>query len=187
MAERLMARGGFRMRPLDMKRLDDDIATIQQIYNSAWERNWGFVPMTGEEILHLAKQLRPVVDPRFCVIAYAGDEPAGFALALPDFNEALKHINGRLLPFGFVKLLWHKRSIRTARVLTLGVTPSYRGRGLDAMLILELFRALNAGGIFSGECSWILEDNMGMRHALERIGAFPYKTYRVYEKPLMTE
>jgi hypothetical protein len=184
LAERLMERGGFHMRKLDMKHLDHDVAIIQQIYNSAWERNWGFVPMSAEEITHLAKQLRPVVDPRYCIIVHANGEPAGFGLALPDFNQALKHINGRLLPFGVLKLLWHKRKIRNARVLTLGVTPPFRGKGLDALLILELFRALNAGGIFSGECSWILEDNTGMRNALERIGAYPYKTWRVYEKRL---
>jgi len=184
LADRLLQRGGFRMRQLDMKHLDDDVAIIQRIYNSAWERNWGFVPMSGDEILHLARQLRPVVDPRYCIIAYANGEPAGFGLALPDYNQALKRINGRLLPFGILRLLWYRRSIRNARVITLGVTPAFRGKGLDALLILEMFRCLNAGGIFSGECSWILEDNMGMRHALERIGAYPCKTYRVYEKRL---
>lgn len=181
-AERLMARSGFRMRPLDMKRLDDDVAIIQRIYNSAWERNWGFVPMTENEILHLAKQLKPVVDPRFCCIAYAGDEPAGFGLALPDFNQILKTLNGRLLPFGFIRLLRERKRLRNARVITLGVTPAFRGKGLDALLILHLFRELNAAGFFAGECSWILEDNAPMLNALKRIGAYPYKTYRVYEK-----
>jgi GNAT superfamily N-acetyltransferase len=182
MADRLISRSGFRIRALDMSRFAEDVATVQAIYNSAWERNWGFVPMSGEEIRHMARQLKPVVDPRFCGIAYVEDEPAGFALALPDFNEALRHVNGRLLPFGIIKLLWYRRRIRTARVVTMGVTPKYRGKGLDALLTLYLFRELNRAGIYSGECSWILEDNLAMRHTIERTGGFVYKTYRVYEK-----
>jgi len=186
MAEKLIARSSFRMRPLDMKRLDQDVAIIQQIYNASWERNWGFVPMTAEEILHLAKQLKPVVVPSLCMIAYAEEEPAGFALSLPNLNEALRYANGRLLPFGLFRILWHKRHIRHARVLTLGVTPKHRGKGLDALLILNSFREINRAGIYSGECSWILEDNLPMRLALEKIGGFVYKTYRVFEKPIAT-
>jgi GNAT superfamily N-acetyltransferase len=185
MAERLIARSGFRMRPLNMRRLDEDVGIIQQIYNASWERNWGFVPMSREEIHHLATQLKPVVYPRLCTIAYADEEPVGFSLTLPNFNEALKHVNGRLLPFGVFKLLWYKRKIENARVLTLGVVPGHRGKGLDALLILRTFRELSEIGIDSGECSWILEDNLPMRHALEKIGGTVYKTYRVFEKSLV--
>jgi len=184
-AERLMRRGGFTIRSLDMSRLDDEVALIQEIYNSAWERNWGFVPMTDEEIHHLAQALRPVVNPALCPLAFVGDEPVGFALSLPDYNQALHHINGRLLPFGIIKLLWYRRSINAARTLTLGLKPTHRGSGLDALLILHLFRAAAAAGMPRGECSWILDDNWPMRHALERLGAEVRKTYRVYDKTLV--
>jgi GNAT superfamily N-acetyltransferase len=183
-ADRLLRRGGFTIRSLDMRKLNEEVATIQAIYNSAWERNWGFVPMTEEEILHLAAALRPVVNPDLCALAFVGDEPVGFALALPDYNQALRHINGRLFPFGLLKLLWFRRKIDAARTLTLGVKPEHRGSGLDALLILHLFRMASVAGMPRGECSWILEDNMPMRHALERFGAVLRKTYRVYEKPL---
>jgi GNAT superfamily N-acetyltransferase len=167
-----------------MSRLQEEVAVIQEIYNSAWERNWGFVPMTEEEIQHLASALRPVVNPDLCAMAFVDDEPVGFALALPDYNQALKHINGRLFPLGLPKLLWYRRRINVARTLTLGVRPDHRGTGLDALLILHLFRTGQKIGMPEGECSWILEDNVPMRHALERFGATVRKTYRVYDKPL---
>lgn len=183
-AERLMRRGRFEIRSLDLKNLNDEVAIIQDIYNSAWERNWGFVPMTEEEIQHLASALRPVVNPDLCALAFVDGQPVGFALALPDYNQALAHVNGRLFPFGLFKLLWYRRKIDAARTLTLGIKPEQRATGLDALLILHLFRNGAAGGMPHGECSWILEDNVPMRHGLERFGATVRKTYRVYDKPL---
>jgi GNAT superfamily N-acetyltransferase len=182
--ERLLQGGQITVRSLDMRRFDDDVATIQQIYNSAWERNWGFVPMTAEEIDHLARQLKPVVKPGICAIAFEGGEPIGFVLALPDYNIALRHVNGRLFPFGLFKLLWYRRGIDTVRTLTLGVKPSHRGRGLDALLITHINLEAGKAGLWRGECSWILEDNMPMRRILERSGAVADKTYRIFEKPL---
>src|SRR5690606_34656602 len=95
--ERLQKAERIRIRSLDLRHFGDEVARIKEIYNSAWERNWGFVPMTDEEFAHLAKQLRPVVNAKLCAIAEVDGEPVGFALALPDFNRALKHVNGRLL------------------------------------------------------------------------------------------
>src|SRR5690606_2883976 len=111
-------------------------------------------------------------------------EPVGFALALPDYNQAIRHANGSLFPFGLMKLLWHRRRIDAARVLTLGVKRGHRVRGLDALMILHLWREGIRSGQTKGECSWILEDNWEMRRGLERIGATAYKTYRVYERQL---
>jgi hypothetical protein len=125
-----------------------------------------------------------VINPNLCLIGYIGDEPAAFAVALPDFNQVLKRLNGRLLPFGFIKALWYRRRIDAARTMTLGVKPEHRHRGLDALLILELFREGSRRGQPHGECSWILEDNTDMRRGLERLGAYVYKTYRVYERAL---
>jgi GNAT superfamily N-acetyltransferase len=182
--DRLTRDPAVRIRSLNMRRFRDEVALIQSIYNSAWERNWGFVPMTGEEIDHMAKQLKPVVNPKLCVIVEIDGEPAGFALGLPDFNMALRHVNGRLFPLGLVKLLWHRRRIDTARTITLGLLPGYRNRGLDAAMVTHIYIQGNAAGLWRSECSWILEDNWDMRRGLERMGAVADKTYRIYEKPL---
>jgi GNAT superfamily N-acetyltransferase len=140
--------------------------------------------MTGAEIRHLAAQLKPVVNPTLCPLAFVGDEAVGFALALLDFSVPVKHMNGRLLPFGIFKMLWYRRQIRHVRILTLGMKPQFRGRGIDMLLMLHIWRECAKLGINSGECSWILEDNLPMRHVLEHDGGYPYKTYRVFEKPL---
>lgn len=179
---RLQEQQKVRLRPLDMRHFAQEVRTVQDIYNSAWEQNWGFVPLSEAEIRYLAKQLRPVLKPELCPIAEVADEAVGFAVALPDLHQALRHINGRLWPFGLLKLLWHARKIDAARVLTLGLKPGFRRMGIDAMLYLRIFQEGPRLGYPHGECSWILEDNWEMRRGLERMGAHVYKTYRVYEK-----
>src|SRR5690606_14043630 len=124
----------------------------------------------------------PIVNPNVCAIAEIEGEPAAFILQLPDLNHAFKHMNGRLLPFGWAKFLWYKRSIDTSRVLTLGVKPQHRHKGLDSMLIIHIYSESTKTGYPHAECSWILEDNMPMRRGIERIGGEVIKTYRVYEK-----
>jgi GNAT superfamily N-acetyltransferase len=182
--ERAQRAADVTLRGIDMKRFDAEVATIQAIYNTAWEQNWGFVPMTPAEITYMAKHLKPVVNPKLCVLAEIGGEPVGFALALPEYNQALKHVNGRLLPTGIFKLLWHRRHINAVRVITLGLKPEHRKKGIDAMLIGQIFRESARIGSPRGECSWILEDNTAMRGAIERLGGAVYKTYRVFSKPL---
>lgn len=175
---------GLVVRPLDLKRLSAEVERIKEVYNSAWERNWGFAPLSDREIARLAGDLKAIVDPQFALIAEIHGEPIGFALALPDYNQALRHVNGRLLPFGFIKLLWYRRKIDRLRVLTLGVKPDYRVRGIDAVFYLRMYQSAVSAGYRSGEASWILEENWGMRRALERMGAYVHKTYRVYGTPL---
>lgn len=176
-----------RVRPLSKRDFERDLEIIKDLYNSAWQRNWGFVPMTDEEIDHMAKELKPVVDPRLALIGEDPDgRPVGFALALPDLNQVLKHLNGRLLPFGVLKALWLRRRIDRLRVLTLGVREEYRGRGLDALFYLAIFRGGNVQGIDQGEFSWVLEDNEMMRKPLERMGAHIYKRYRLYDGRLVS-
>jgi GNAT superfamily N-acetyltransferase len=182
--ERARKSEGVEIRLVDLKRFDEEVATFKEIYNSAWEKNWGFVPMTDEEFNFLAKQLRPVVDPHLVLVAEVKGEPVGFAIGLPDFNQALKKINGRLLPFGLLKLLWHKRHINLARIVTLGLKPGFRKMGIDAMLYSRLFEEGPPRGYTRGEGSWILEDNWEMRRGMERFGAVVYRTYRIYEKLL---
>jgi len=182
--QRMLRDGRVKLRSLDMTRFDEEVEVVRDIYNSAWERNWGFVPMTGAELDHMARHLKPIAEPKLCVFAEVDGAPAGFVLGLPDYNVALKHVNGRLFPFGVVKLLWYRRKIAHCRAITLGLKPEYRGRGLDGLLIAHLFMEAKKVGIWKGECSWILEDNWDMRRGLDRIGGAPDKTYRLYEKPL---
>jgi len=184
--ERLGRREGWRIRPVNMKRFKEEVGVVMGVYNSAWERNWGFIPMTEAEFDAMAKEFRPVVDPELVLIAETTEgEPIGFMLALPDLNRAIKPLkDGRLFPFGVFKFLWHKRKIKTARLLTLGMKPGYQRSGIGAALYLRCFQQGAANGYENAEASWILEDNGPMRQAMEKIGAYVYKTYRVYERPV---
>jgi GNAT superfamily N-acetyltransferase len=175
---------GLVVRQLDLRQLGAEVEKVKEIYHSAWERNWGFVPLTDAEIARLASDLKPIVDPRFALLAEVRGEPVGFALALPDYNQALRHVNGRLFPFGILKLLWYRRRIDGLRVLTLGLKPEYQRRGIDALLYVHIYRRGIAAGYRHAEAAWILEENWGMRRALERLGAHVHKTYRVFGKPL---
>ena len=132
----------------------------------------------------MAKQLKPVVDPELVVFAEVRGEPVAFALGLPDFNVALKHAGGSLLPFGLFAILYWQRRIHHVRVLTLGIKPGYRTSGVDALLYHDMFRNGAARGYESGEFSWILEDHVAMRRPLDNMGAKVYKTYRIYDRPV---
>ncbi len=182
-AERaVIRRTGTRVRTLDMARFDEELRRVRDLYNAAWEKNWGFVPMTDAEFDFMAAELKPVLDPDLALfVETESGEAVGFALALPDFNEVLKKMNGRLFPFGILRALLHRRRIRTLRVLILGLREGYRGKGIDALLYLAIMRNGLARGIVRGEMSWILEDNQKMNAALERMGARRYRTYRLYE------
>jgi GNAT superfamily N-acetyltransferase len=140
--------------------------------------------MTKAELAHFVKQLRWIANPNLCLIAEMNGEPVGFALALPDYNQVLRRMNGRLFPFGVLKLFWYRSQIDAARVLILGLKPGFRRTGLDAMLYLRLWEEAPRNGYPVVECSWVLEDNWPMRRGLERMGARLYKTYRIYEKML---
>jgi GNAT superfamily N-acetyltransferase len=172
------------VRSLRMSRFPEELATIRELYNKAWEKNWGFVPMTEAEIDHMARELKPVIDPDLVMIMEKAGKPIGFSLTLPDAYQALKHANGRLFPLGLLKILWHSRRIHTVRVLTLGLLPEHRRSGLDALLYLRIFQVATRKGYRDGEFSWLLEDNVAMRRPLENMGARLYRTYRVYERPI---
>jgi GNAT superfamily N-acetyltransferase len=183
---RLAQRAEVTIRAVRMKELKSEVAKVQEVYNAAWSRNWGFVPMTEAEFNHMAREMKPVVDPDLVLLAEKADgEPIGFLLALPDLNKAFKRLpDGRLLPFGVFKFLWHKRKIRTARILTLGLKPGYQHLGLGAVMYTRLLEIGIAKGYTGAEGSWILEDNHEMCTALEKIGADAYKRYRVYDRVL---
>lgn len=184
--ERLAQRAGVTIRSVRMKELKSEVARVQEVYNAAWSQNWGFVPMTEAEFNHMAKEMKPVVDPDLVLLAEKADgEPIGFLLALPDLNRAFKHLpDGRLFPFGVFKFLWHKRKIDTARLLTLGLKPGYQHLGLGAAMYTRLLQIGVGKGYKGAEGSWILEDNHEMCTALEKLGADKYKRYRVYDRVL---
>jgi GNAT superfamily N-acetyltransferase len=180
----LTSRYGITLRTISMARLDDEIRRIHHVYSRAWAGNWGAVPLTASEVRHMAADLRRIADPELVLLAERGDEPVGVSLTIPNVNQALARLNGRLLPLGIVKLLWHLRRIDEARVLIMGVVPGYRRQAVDAAMYGRTMAAARRRGIRWAELSWILEDNIAMIRALERIGAVPYKTYRIYEMPL---
>ena len=173
-----------RVRPLDMRRFRQEIERFSQVYNRAWERNWGFVPMTEAEIAHMARELKPAINPDIVLFVEKGEETVGFALGLPDMNRAVRHANGRLLPLGLLKILWHARRIAAARVAVLGILEEHRGLGLDLLLYDRLIENGARHGIREGEFSWVLEENRAMRRPLEKLGARVYKTYRFYERAI---
>jgi hypothetical protein len=171
-------------RPIDKKRWDQEIDNLIDIYNDAWEKNWGFIPMTDAEFHHTAKDLKSVADPRFILIAEVDKKPAAFLVCLPDYNQVFKQIpNGSLFPTGLFKLLTPKKRINRVRVITLGVKKEYRKIGLEALLYIKIQEeVLKAQGYVESEMSWILEDNLNMTKPLVRMGAKPYKTYRLFEQ-----
>jgi hypothetical protein len=183
-AEVIAKRKGITLRAFNMKRFADEVEIIKRLYNEAWEKNWGFVPMTDAEIDHLAKQLKPVVVPDVICFAEREGKAIGFAVALPDLNVALKkNPSGRLFP-GIIKILWAARKISRLRILLLGALPEYRQTGVDALMYHWIWTKGTALGYHWGEGGWILEDNPAMNNGLLRLGFRVYKTYRIYDRKL---
>ena len=180
-ADRALRSTGVRVRPIDMKNFNAEVERVWQVYNSAWERNWGFVPMTREEFIVQGKDMKQILKPDLVLIGEVGDKVVGFALALPDVNQALKPAKGSLFPTGLVKILYYQRLIKSVRVLALGVVGEYRSSGLAAGFYATLVRNARKLGYGDCEMSWILEDNVLMNRSLEVMGARRYKTYRIYE------
>ncbi|HEU5249699.1 MAG TPA: N-acetyltransferase, partial [Thermoanaerobaculia bacterium] len=166
-----------------------DLPKVREVYNSAWEKNWGFVPMTAEEMEFMAGRLKPVLDEEF---AFLGErrredgplEPVAFLLAMPDYNVAVAATKGRLLPFGWMKFLLAQKKIKTLRVLTLGIKSEYRMRGINAVMFESGLRASLKRGLTGVEVSWLLEDNDLVIRAVKMWGGRLYKTYRIYERAI---
>ena len=175
---------GLTVRPANMKQFHRELETVKDIYNSAWSHNWGYVAMTNEEIESMAKRLKPLIVPELLIMAEVNGSPAAFFMAVPDYNQVLCKINGRMGPVGIIKFLWYSRTIRDIRVLTLGVKEEYRKRGIEGLLYLESFKAAMKKGYERAEMSWILEDNVLMQRGCELMGGKLYKKYRIYEKRL---
>jgi len=182
----LKKRNKVRTRSLDMKHFNREVEKVMALYNVCWEKNWGFVPMTEAEVQHFASEVRYAIDPDLTLMLEREEngEPVGFILALPDLNRALKHANGRLFPLGLLKILWNKRKIDGLRVVTLGLIPEMRGKGLDGVLIQSVVETGLKKGFHWAECSWVLEDNQAMIVPLQKFDAKPYRRYRIYQKAL---
>ena len=178
------------IRPLDKKNLARDLDIIIGIFNDAWSENWGFVPFTGDEIKALGNNLKLLVREEFVAIASWRGEPAAMAVTLPNINEWIKGLDGRLLPFGWAKLAWQlvARPPASIRLPLMGVVKKYHGTITGSTLALGVIETVRryhtSRGTLAGELSWVLEDNMPMRKIIEASGAIPYKTYRIYEKML---
>jgi GNAT superfamily N-acetyltransferase len=187
-AEKIREREGITVRHVRLDDFANEVKRIKAIYNAAWEKNWGFVPMTEAEFDHMAKEMKAVVRPELLLIAEVKGEPVAFSMTLPDANEALKVANGRLttfgLPIGLVKLALASRRIRRLRLVTLGIKEGYRRRGLDAILYLDTIRTAKQLGYEGGEIGWTLEDNHLVNRAIESMGGKKSKTYRVYQRSL---
>lgn len=180
-ADRSVAANGIHIRPIDTKNYQAEVEMLWDVYNSAWERNWGFIPMTREEWFLMGKEMKQILKPEFVLIGEKDGRAVGFALALPDINQALKPAGGSLFPTGLVKILYHQRLIKSLRVIALGVVEEYRASGIAAAFYATLWRNAVRMGYGGCEMSWILEDNVLMNRSLMAMGAERYKTYRIYD------
>ena len=183
-ADRAVRTNGVTIRPIDMKNFDAEVARVWEVYGAAtgaWAGNWGFVPMSQAEFAAMGKEMKMIVKPELVLIGEVAGKIVGFALALPDVNQALKHARGNLLPTGLLKILYYQRLIQSVRVLALGVVEEYRASGLAAGFYATLVRNARKLGYQACEMSWVLEDNVLMNRSLEVMGAKRYKTYRIYE------
>jgi hypothetical protein len=179
----------FRVHKISKGSLGRDLPRVREVYNAAWEQNWGFVPMTPEEMDFMAARLKPLLVADFALLGElarpdGSAEPVAFMMTLPDYNTAIAPLKGRLLPFGWLKFLLGTRRIKTVRVVTLGVKLEHRSRGWQSLLFEQSLRTALEHGYTGCEVSWLLEDNEMMIRGMKVWGGKVYKTYRMYDKPL---
>ena len=184
MAEEVKTKHGIDVRGMRKRDLRSEVDRFLEVYNEAWERNWGFVPLTDAEVRHYAKELKPILDENWAFIAEKDGETVGAALTLPDYNQVLKHLNGRLLPIGWAKALYWRRKITRVRVFALGVKAKHQHTGVAAKLYTEHFDSAARTPQKGGEMGWILETNRSMNRAMEGMGGKIVSTYRLFEKEL---
>jgi hypothetical protein len=170
----------LKVRPINLSDFTNEVKKIKEIYNDAWSRNWGFVPMTDAEINALAKNLKPLVVPELVIIIEIDTIPAAISLTVPNYSMVLQKLNGRLGPIEMLKFLYYKNKIKEGRLMIMGVRKQYRKMGLESMLFLESFKAGERLGYTGGELSWILEDNHETNNAIKKMGGKLYKKYRIY-------
>jgi GNAT superfamily N-acetyltransferase len=181
-AERVESKHGITVRPMRKRDMQGEIDRFLTVYNAAWEKNWGFSPLTEQEVRHYAKTLKPLLDEHWAFIAEKDGETIGAALTLPDYNQVLRHMNGRLLPFGWLKFLWYKRKIDRVRVFALGVKREWQHTGVAARFYQLHFDSAEVTPQKGGEMGWILETNSSMNRAMEGMGGRVVRRYRLYER-----
>lgn len=180
-----LAQKGITLRKVNIRQFKTEVPLIRDVYNKAWDKNLGFVPMTDEEFDYLAKDLKLLLDPDFCLIAEHEGRFVGFALCIPDINQILIKVKrGRLFPTGLIRLLTQRKKINAIRVIALGVLEPYRKMGIEATFYATIIEKCLEKGIEMAEASWILEHNEMMNRAIANINGEPYKKYRIYEKAL---
>ncbi len=180
-----LKRSEITVRKINLKKFKEEAAALREVYNTAWDKNMGFFPMTNEEFDYTAKDLKMILDPDFCLVAEQHGKIVGFGVAIPDINQILKTIKkGRLLPTGLFKLLLGKSKIKGIRIMLLGVIDGYRKMGIEAVLYGTIIKAYREKGLEYAEASWTLEHNEMVNRAIEAIGGDQYKTYRIFEKAL---
>lgn len=183
-ARRCHTEHGVTIRNMRKRDLDAELARFMEVYHAAWDGNWGFVPLTEAEVRFHAQDLKPVIDERWAMIAERDGEVLGAALTLPDVNQVLAKMNGRLLPLGWLRFLIGRRKIDRVRVFALGVKPEHQHTGIAAAFYIRHLETGPPIGIPAGEMGWILETNEPMNRAMEGMGGRVVKRYRVYERPL---
>lgn len=180
-AKSALAKNRVTVRRIDMKNFQSEVEKVWEVYNKAWQHNWGFVPMSREEFFAMGKEMKQILKPSLVLLGEVKGKVVGFALAVPDINQALKPAGGKLLPTGLLKILYYQRLIKSVRVLALGVEEEYVSSGVAAAFYATLVHNARQLGYGETEMSWILEDNVLMNRSLEAMGAKRYKTYRIYE------
>ncbi|WP_320672620.1 hypothetical protein [Patulibacter defluvii] len=186
-AERVESDHGIVTRHFKKKDLEAEVGRFLEVYNAAWEKNWGFVPLNETEVRHYAKELGPILDENWAMVSEKADtgEVVGAALSLPDFNQVLARLkNGRLLPFGWLTLLRHRKDTDRVRVFALGVKPDYQHTGVGAKLYEMHYQSAMRTPQGGGECGWILESNLNMNKAMSKMGGTVARRYRFYERLL---
>lgn len=180
-----LKRNSIVIRKINMKNFKEEARALKEVYNKAWDKNLGFVPMTSNEFDYMAKDLKMILDPDFCLVAEQNGKLIGFGLAIPDINRILIKIKrGRLFPFGLLKLLLLKRKIKGIRIMVLGVVDGYRKMGIEACLYGNIIKSFQEKNLEYAEASWTLDDNHLINKAIEQINGFPYRKYRIFEKSL---
>ncbi|PCC70739.1 hypothetical protein SAMN02745121_02793 [Nannocystis exedens] len=186
-AAKVAERRGITVRDMRFDDWDAEVLRSLEIMNDAWEKNWGFVPVGREEYLHIAKDLKLVLEPGLPIIAEVKGEPVAFVITILDVNPVLKKLDGRLFPFGVLRLVWDlkvRKVVKGGRLILLGIKEKYRGQGIDTLLFLATHRAAQRLGWTEGQIGWTLEDNDRVNAAVKNMGGYRIATYRVYETTL---
>jgi hypothetical protein len=186
LADKVEPKYGVKVRPMRKRDFENEVRAFMEVYNAAWENNWGFVPLTEDELRAYARELKPILDENWAWIAESAEgQVVGAALSIPDYNQVLAKLNGRLLPFGWAKALLARRKIDSVRVFALGVKRDWQHTGVAAKFYVEHFNSAGRTPQTWGEMGWILESNTAMNRGMEAMNGRIVKRYRLYGKPLV--